>query len=317
MTFFVACTLLVFVQQGAENRICSYRNLPVHGTVSGQTLFFFDGGKDTRAAVGAIPIDAPKSGMLAAFPLYLDGDAHCRHHISGNMLWHGYGPQNVARNRLGDDRGMQRALPALKERYERARLPDRTVFSFQPAFGIAIDFAPISDEACRVFFFHMKTKKIESWETEWALEKMKTEKGFKGSGWKAVADNRNPETIDSAFVEDFHVFKRKANYYFVTESGRLYLAPPPKEGEKSRTMKALWTDAKRPIVAVIEDADHDKVWLFAKDKNAGAKFDLYFEMKETIRTETFDPAKLRPINVEGRAKTFLEYLPLISADSKK
>jgi hypothetical protein len=125
------------------------------------------------------------------------------------------------------------------------------------------------------------------------------------------------EKFPSLFVEDFMSFLRKDDYYFVTQSGKLYHAPPPKEGEKSRTMKPLWTDAKRPIVAVIEDAGRDKVWLFAKDKNKDAKLDLCFEMKETIRTETFDPAKLRPVNVEGRAKILLEYLPLISADPKK
>jgi hypothetical protein len=102
-----------------------------------------------------------------------------------------------------------------------------------------------------------------------------------------------------------------------TESGRLYHALPPKKGEKARTMKALWDDAKRPIVAVIEDADHDKVWLFAKDKNAGAKMDLYFEMNDTIRPTAFDPAKLRPVDVQGRAKMLLEYLPLISKGEKK
>jgi hypothetical protein len=132
-----------------------------------------------------------------------------------------------------------------------------------------------------------------------------------------LEDADNYEKFPSLFAEDFYFFLRKNDYYFVTESGKLYHAPTPTKGEKARTMKALWDDAKRPIVAVIEGADNDKVWLFAKDKNAGAKLDHYFEMKDTIRTETFDPTKLRPVNVEGRAKTLLEYLPLISADPKK
>ena len=189
--------------------------------------------------------------------------------------------------------------------------------SFLPVEGVAIDFTPISDDACRVFFFEMKTKKIESWETEWALKRWKNKKGADVSGWVAVADARNPETIDSAFVEDFHVFKRKADYYFVTQTGKLYVAPAQKEGEKSRTMKALWDDAKRLIVAVIEDADNDKVWLFVKDKTPGAKLDLYFELKDTIRAESFDPASLKRVEVEGRAKVLLEYLPLLPKLEKK
>jgi len=129
-------------------------------------------------------------------------------------------------------------------------------------------------------------------------------------------EDYNYEKFPSLFTEDFHFFLRKDDYYFVTESGKLYYAPLPAKGEKARAMKAIWTDAKRPISAVIEDADRGKVWLFAKDKNAGAKLDLFFEMKETVRPETFDPAKLRPVNIEGRAKMLLEYLPLIAAEKK-
>jgi hypothetical protein len=127
----------------------------------------------------------------------------------------------------------------------------------------------------------------------------------------------NYEKIPSLFNEDFYFFLRARDYYFVTKSGKLYVAPARKEGEKSRKMKSLWDDTKRPIGAVIEDSDNDKVWLFAKDKNAGAKMALYFEMKDTIKTESFDPAKLRPVNVEGRAKTLLEYVPLIYAGANK
>ena len=61
-------------------------------------------------------------------------------------------------------------------------------------------------------------------------------------------------TINSAFAEDFYVFERRDVYYFVTQSGKLYIAPSLKGQEKSRTMKPLWDDAKRPIVAVIENA---------------------------------------------------------------
>src|SRR5205085_2422060 len=122
-------------------------------------------------------------------------------------------------------------------------------FRGDPAPGVAIDFIPISDKALRVFFFVMKTKKIESWETEWGFERWKNPRVVNVSGWRAVADERDPETIDSAFLEDFYVFKRNTDYFFVTQSGKLYIAAPPKKGENSRTMKELWQDAKRPIAA--------------------------------------------------------------------
>ena len=134
-------------------------------------------------------------------------------------------------------------------------------------------------------------------------------------GLQEEADNY--EAFPSLFAEEFYVFLHKDDYYFVTESGKLYVAPPAAKGEKARTMKPLWTDAKRPISAVIHDADKDKYWLFAKDNNPGAKLDHFFEMNDTPRPETFDPAKLRPIDVEGHAKLLLQYVPLISPVEKK
>jgi hypothetical protein len=145
---------------------------------------------------------------------------------------------------------------------------------------------------------------------EMLLTKIASGRSKRADGLWEDADNY--EKFPSLFAEDFYFFLRKNDYYFVTESGKLYHAPPCKEGEKSRTMNVLWNGLRRPIGAVIEDADHDKVWLFAKDKNAGAKLDLYFEMKDTIETKSFDPTKLRPVNVEGRAKLLLEYLPLVT-----
>ena len=128
---------------------------------------------------------------------------------------------------------------------------------------------------------------------------------------------KNIENFDSWFLDNFYAFIRKDDYYFLTESGKLHHAPPRKDGEKSRKMNKLWDDAKRPIVAVIEDADNDKVWLFVKDKTPGAKLDLYFELKDTIRAESFDPASLKRVEVEGRAKVLLEYLPLLPKLDKK
>jgi hypothetical protein len=198
-------------------------------------------------------------------------------------------------------------LPALR-RKDRAQYKGDL---FGPAQGVAgFGTVPISENTCRTFFLLKERKEFEVWDTQARYEVEKKR-------WRVTADEQNFESFPSIFLEDFYVFVAKDTYYFVTESGKLYYAPPRATGEKSRAMQELWWDTKRPIVAVIEDADRGKVWLFAKDKNAGAKFDLYFEMKETIRYELFDPTALTPSKVEGRAKLLLEYLPLISADAKK
>ena len=235
-------------------------------------------------------------------------NSHYRHHVDEQRVWFFFGPEEIYFAGFRELSESGRPMPGLYHRYEGVA-PKKFggLAGNSPAPGVAIEFVPLSEKEVRVFFFVMRTKKIESWETEWALERSKD----KRVRWKAVADERNPETIESLFTEDFYVFKRGTDYFFVTESGKLYVAPPPKKGEKSRTMKAVWDDAKRPIVAVLEDAERGKVWLFANDKNPGAKGDLFFEMNEKVLPEVFDPAKLKPVDAPGRAKMLLEYLPLI------
>ena len=303
----LACVLFGTFQQEPDYGICAHYKMPVHGTViPGGPLgslvgFFGDRPLQAFQGVSVIPIfpDRPRDPLMRAS----GGEciAHCRHHVALAKIWYCCGPERVYVADFRDSGEKDRPLPALLRRYEQlAPRKFDAIGPNLPAKGVSIDFAPLAEEAVRVFFFDMKTKKIESWETEWADR-------------KAIADERNPETIDSAFTEDFYVFKRDADYFFVTQSGKLYLAPPPKKGEKSRTMKALWEDPKRPIVAVLEHAERAKIWLFANDKNPGAEGDLFFEMKEDIHAEAFDPAKLKPVElkVPGRAKMLLEYLPLI------
>jgi len=55
----------------------------------------------------------------------------------------------------------------------------------------------------------------------------------------------------------------------------------------------------------------------AKDKTAGAKEDVFFELNQTLRPQPFDRSKLARVNVEGRARVLLEYMPLIRSEPKK
>jgi hypothetical protein len=242
--------------------------------------------------------------------------AHCRHHVQGSTIWYEFGPSRLyAIDPKNGNRSFP--LPSLAEKYSRARGGPGGPHDTVPAKGVAVDFMPRSENACRVFFFVMKTKKIESWEVEWMFQKMRNEAGFVISNWVPIADGQNPETIESLFAEDFLVFRRGRDYFFVTQSGTLYSAPPLKNGEKSRTMKPLWENDNFPIVAVIEDADNDKVWLFTKSKRKDETQAVFFEMGPQISPQKFDHAKLAPVRVEGRAKALLEYLPLIRDKAKK
>src|ERR1022692_2453656 len=67
-------------------------------------------------------------------------------------------------------------------------------------------------------------------------------------------------------------------------------------------MKSLWGGVKFPIVAVIEDADNDRVWLFTKAKKKDETQAVFFEMAAEIRTQPFDHAKLARVKVKSRAR---------------
>jgi hypothetical protein len=276
----------------------------------------FFGDHSSATAISAIQISNLKDKVILGLASN-QCKSRARHHVLGETVWFSYGPEHLFWGHPGDIGLGGWQVPALRQRYEKERGRKFGGFDdYSGATGVAIDFVPLSETECRFFLYIMKTKKIESWETKWGPRKDEKQKIAKVR-WVPVGDERNPETIDAAFVEDFYVFERAADYYFVTQSGKLYLSAPAKKGEKTRTMKAVWDDAKRPIVAVLEDADSDKVWLFAKDNNDGAKLDLFFQMQETIRPQTFDPSKLKRVDIKGRAKTLLEYLPLISEAGDK
>jgi hypothetical protein len=247
---------------------------------------------------------------------------NCRHHVGYGSLWFANDPISLNRWQfehmqeiLASYTGENRPIESYVDLH---RLHEKYLNLWKSAY----DSVPISRDACKTFLLTKSEKKIEIWDSRGAtFFKMGDFSGFtknpKNEGIRIPSAVSNVEFLDSLFTDDFYAFVRKNPYYFVTESGKLYYAAPPEKGAKSRVMKALWTDAKRPIVAVIEDADRDRVWLFARDKGDSAKGNVYFELKDTIETVSFDRAKLRPVDVEpGRAKTLLEYLPLIR-DAKK
>jgi hypothetical protein len=322
--------LVVLLATGTSDRLIDVRSLqdfnhlrmPAHGTAYKGMMYGFldddwaiknkDGsGKGGRSSpqLEGIPLTKIEKNNWKPYPFQVAG-SNCRHHVGYGALWFSNSSgflncwdfdhiQEIVHSYLGPGDAMGRdmiisGVPLLK-----------LMAKYPKAEKAAFDSVPISRNSCKTFLLTKKEKKFEIWDSIGLVYQ-------NPGGYRTPTEVRNPQSLDSPFTEDFYAFIGKKDYYFVTESGKLYYAPSPKKDEKSRTTKALWDDAKRPIVAVIEDADNDKVWLFAKDKNAGAKLDLYFEMKDTIATKLFDPKKLRPVNVEGRAKLLLEYLPLIT-----
>ncbi|MBI2804441.1 MAG: hypothetical protein HYX68_05580 [Planctomycetes bacterium] len=340
MSTLLAGTLFLLIQDEPGPEFHAQLNMPLHGTVYQERLYGFFSDKASDTSIFSIFIAKPekKTSRQIAPECILDLHFFNRHHVKYGAIWFATGPSLVCRLPVDDlhlfDPFNEPRLEQFKKKYPapepylgnlicwgfqalpykyynlRAKENGNKGFDFRPAKGVAgIDFAPISGNSCRVFYFPKKTNKLETWETHARFDPKK-------QIWEVVADERNFEAFDSTFVEDYFAFLQKNHYYFVTQSGKLYHAPPAKKGEKSRKMTALWDDPQRPINAIIEDADRDKVFLFAKHKK-DAKRGYYFEMKSATTFETFDPTKLERVNIEGRAKTLLELWPLVGPQAKK
>lgn len=296
----------------------SHLRMPAHGTVyKGMLYGFFDDdwgyNKKNGADLNGIPLEKIAQKNWKNYP-FLTGGKNFRHHVGYGALW--FSSCDAFLNRWDFDQ-----IPELlANRFGRSNSfggdllePGIFLLKLKEKYNklAAWDSVPISENSCKTFILAKKTKKFEAWDTR------QVGSDAKKKPVKSIAEVQNHEAFDSEFAEDFYALIRKNDYYFITESGKLYLAAPPKDGEKSRTMKALWDDANRPIVAVIEDADNNRVWLFTKNKDKLETQAVFFEMAAEIRQEKFDHAKIAPVNVEGRARPLLEYLPLIRDKAKK
>jgi hypothetical protein len=128
--------------------------------------------------------------------------------------------------------------------------------------------------------------------------------------WALVDQLKNPP-----FNERFHAFVKGTTYFFLTDSGKVYMSMKPEKGE--RKMESLWDNDKYPITAALEDADTGKVFLFGKaHKGDMLGKDFYWELDETVRRVDYDPSAVKPIKTVQPLKTVMEYARFL-ADEKK
>jgi hypothetical protein len=109
--------------------------------------------------------------------------------------------------------------------------------------------------------------------------------------WALVESIKNP-----CFNERFHAFVQGTSYFFVTDSGRVYVAKKPETGE--RKIEEVWLDKKRPINGAITDTASGKTFLFGAASNDSPKM-FYFELTE----------KPQPVEFERKALVDKKLLP--------
>jgi hypothetical protein len=111
-------------------------------------------------------------------------------------------------------------------------------------------------------------------------------------------------TIAAAFKEGFQALGLGGDYYFVTDSGKLYRAPRPAEGTHRALLK-VWSDAKRPIAGLVQDVDAGRTFLFCKAASPKDK-PVYFEMAPTVKPQPCDLQAVKVPEYDKETREFLE-----------
>jgi hypothetical protein len=135
------------------------------------------------------------------------------------------------------------------------------------------------------------------------------EKQWQQGAWAFVDD------IEVGFREDFHVLAKGEDYYFLTESGKLFLSPPAPALDKPRKMVAVWEDEKRPVVAYVTDADADRTFLFCRPEKKDGK-GVYFELSDKPDPVEYDPAAIPAAKPDDPLPAVLAYAKVLLADKK-
>jgi hypothetical protein len=124
--------------------------------------------------------------------------------------------------------------------------------------------------------------RVHSYEAKWS----KASRSWVSGPWQ------REESIEVVFKEPFQVLGRGEGYYFVTRSGRLFRAPPAAKG-KPRRLEAVWADRRRPIEALLTDADGGRTYLFCRPAKKGER-PTFFELGPKPRPVAYKLAAARP-----------------------
>lgn len=110
-------------------------------------------------------------------------------------------------------------------------------------------------------------------------------------GEETWTEDEDAEQIEVGFREPFQVLAKGEDYYFLTWTGKLYVAKKPAKG-KARKMQAAYDDPKRRVVTFLQDADGGRTYLFCKAAKPGER-PTFFELSEKPRPIAYDPPALK------------------------
>ena len=122
-------------------------------------------------------------------------------------------------------------------------------------------------------------------EAKWDPKAKEWDDGDKG--WQ------KEQSLEVSFREPFRVFDRGRDYYFLTDSGSLYRAPPPAKAGWTRRVTRVYDGRQRRVMAVVTDADAKRTFLFVPPAAEGGKR-AFFELSDKPKLVEYNP-KLVPL----------------------
>ncbi len=122
------------------------------------------------------------------------------------------------------------------------------------------------------------------------------------------------EQIQPPFSERFQVFALGTTWFFVTDSGKVYAGKKPAKG-KPRKLEPWWSEPGLPIIAVVQDAETGRTFLFGRAARKADK-DFYVELGERPVPRPFVPADLKAVETVDPLKTMMQYAGLLVKDKK-
>lgn len=184
-----------------------------------------------------------------------------------------------------------------------------------------VDFLPTGEKSARVFLLHREGL-MSVWSAEAALIKQKVSTVPPEAAperdmlqWKLDFSAKPVEFLHTGLDDTFLVLPETTDLFFLTDSGKLFrVVEESKDGKKRKVLAAVWSDPKKPIHAVITDADADKHYLFGKESKEKG---FFFELEARPRPRPFAFADLPDNRAEEHLRTILRYATLLRPQKKK
>jgi hypothetical protein len=170
------------------------------------------------------------------------------------------------------------------------------------AVPLPFDLLPVAQNTCLLFMLHQGYMTVD--------QGMSGE--MKDGAVNFSVSYKPVERFRAGFSESFHVYGSDDSYYFLTQSGKLFVADRLAGG--LRRAQVVWDDAEQPLVTALTDVDSDKTYLFSGKRDANA---FYFALGRGRGTQHFFSASvIQPSDADEPLKTVSECIQVLVAEKK-